>query len=200
VAALEAVEAVGQNTEPVPMAFIKWRLEWATHNLGQMHLICGKCHALHWQDERPLNVTRAKAGTFEACCKHGDVIIERMRALPEPLNTLMTCQDSQSRLFREHIRRWNALFAFTSIRFNADDRTRANRQGVQLFQIHGPLYHQQGPLVPPAGLDALYSQIYLFDPVLAAEARSARAPTLDPVLIASIAQMLQAGSPFIQLY
>jgi len=127
---------VGQANIPVPTAFIEHRLEWTAHILSHMDLICSACHALHSQAERPQNRTHAKAGTFQACCKHRDVIVERMRALPEPLNTLMTGQDSQSQLFWQHIRRWNTLFAFTSIRFNADARTGTRGQGRQCFQIH----------------------------------------------------------------
>ena len=191
---------VGQANIPVPTAFIEHRREWTAHKLGHIDLICSACHALHWQAERPQNRTRAKAGTFQACCKHGDVIVERMRALPEPLNTLMTGQDSQSRLFRQHIRRCNTLFAFTSISFNADARTGTTGQGLQLFQIHGAIYHQQGPLVPPGGRDALFSQIYLYDPVEAAQARYAKAPTLDVTIIESLTRMLQQVCSYIQLY
>jgi len=191
---------VGQANIPVPTAFIEHRREWTAHKLGHMDLICSACHALHWQAERPQNRTRAKAGTFQACCKHGDVIVERMRALPEPLNTLMTGQDSQSRLFRQHIRRWNTLFAFTSISCNANARTGTTGQGLQLFQIHGAIYHQKGPLVPPGGRDALFSQIYLYNPVEAAQARYARAPTLDVTIIESLTRMLQQVCSYIQLY
>jgi len=124
-----------------------------------------------------------------------------MKALPEPLNTLMTAQDRQSRLFRQDIRRWNSLFAFTSIRYNADDRTGQNGQGVQLFQIHGAVYHHQGPLILPGGRDALYSQVYLYDSAEAVQARTAQSRgELNVALIASLTQMLQATSPFIQLY
>jgi len=121
---------VGQNLDSVRIAFIEYRSEWTVHTIGPtwMDQECSACQALHWQAERlrAQNAKRARAGTFEACCNHGDVMVERMRALPEPLNNLMTGQDSQSRLFREHIRHWNALFAFTSIRFNADDCTGVN--------------------------------------------------------------------------
>jgi len=200
IAVPEVAQPARQNINSVPMAFIEHRSEWMGHSLRSMNLCCSGCQTLHWEAERPQHRTRARAGTFEACCKHGDMIVERMRPLPEPLNTLMTGQDSQSRLFRKHVRRWNALFAFISIRFNADHRTGQRGQGVQLFQIHGAVYHQQGPLVPPAGRDALYSQIYLYDPIQAALARSARATELDERLIASVTQMLQTVSPFIQLY
>ena len=142
--------------------------------LGHMDLVCSACQAQHWPAEK-LCAYCASAGTFEACCKHGDAIVERIRALPKPLNTLMTRQDSQSRLFRQEIRHWNSLFAFTSIRYIADDRTGVIGEGFQLFQIHGAVYHHQGPLVPPGGRDALYSQIYLYDPALADQVRSARA-------------------------
>ena len=187
--------AVRQTRDSVRAAFIERRSEWTVHKLGRMNLVCTTCHAQHWQAERLQNAHRARAGTFEACCKHGDAMVERMRALPEPLNTLMTGQDSQSRLFRQDLRRWNSLFAFTSIRYNADDRTGLIGEGFQVFQIHGALYHHQGPLVPPGGRDALYSQMYLYDPVVAAQARSARAPELDVALIASITQMLQQYAP-----
>ena len=82
----------------MPTAFIERRSEWTAHMLGRMDLVCSACQAQHWPAEK-LRAYRASAGTFEACCKHGDAIVERMRALPEPLNTLMTGQDSQSRLF-----------------------------------------------------------------------------------------------------
>ena len=190
---------MGQNNYSVPTAFIERRSQWTAHMLDRMDLACRACQALHWQAEK-LCSYHASAGTFEASCKHGDAMVERMRALPEPLNTLITGQDSQSRVFRQELRYWNFLFAFTSIRYNADDRTGVIGKGFQLFQIHGAVYHHQGPLVPPGGQDALYSQIYLYDPAQAAQARSARAPELDMALIVSLTEMLQNVSPFIQLY
>ena len=189
-----------QARDSVHIAFIEHRSKWTVHTLGRMDLVCNACQALHWQAERLQNAYRARAGTFEVCCKHGDAMVERMRALPEPLNTLMTGQDRQSRLFRRDLRYWNCLFAFTSIRYNADDRTGIIGEGFQVFQIHGAVYHHQGPLVPPGGQDARYSQMYLYDPVEAAQARSARAPELNPTLIASLTQMLHGVCPFIQLY
>jgi len=89
-----AVQAVGENLDLIPTAFIECRSQWTAHALGRMDLVCRACHALHWELEAPQHVTRARAGTFEVCCKHGDAMLERMRALPEPLNTLLTGQDS----------------------------------------------------------------------------------------------------------
>ena len=82
-----------------------------------------------------------------------------------------------------------------------DNRTSEIGGTFQLFQIHGALYHRQGPLVPAGGLgDARFSQVYLYDPADAARARSARAPELDANLIRSLTDMLQQHNPLIQLY
>ena len=185
---------------PVYPAFIEQRAHWTQHELGSMNVVCIGCHALHWSAEKPPASARYRAGTFEACCKRGDALIEKMLPLPEPLNTLMTGINSQSRMFREGLRHWNSQFAFTSISFNMDKRPTATGEGLQLFQVHGAIYHQQGPLLPPAGLDALYSQMYLYDPAFAAQARSRRAPELNPALIRSLTEMLQETCPFIRLY
>jgi len=71
-----------------------------------------------------------------------------MRLLPEPLNAWMRGLDTQSRSFRELLRPWNSLFAFTSILLNMGKRTREMGGTFQLFEIHGTLYDRQGPLVP----------------------------------------------------
>jgi len=134
IAVPEALETMGPNLDLVPIAFIELRSESTAHALSPMNLVCTACQALHWPAEKQQNPYRARAGTFQACCKHGDLIVERMRALPEPVNTLMTGQDRRSRLFRHHIPHWNTLFAFTSLSFNADARTGATGLGLQLFR------------------------------------------------------------------
>jgi len=70
----------------------------------------------------------------------------------------------------------------------------------QMFQIHGALYHRQGPLVPGDGRDALYLQIYLYDPEFAAQARSRHAQELDADIISSLTLMLQETNPLIHIH
>jgi hypothetical protein len=167
-----------------------------------MDIRCTACHALHWRDELPKAKRRNPEGaTFESCCKSGKVVIERMRPLPEPLDALMSGLNPQGRAFRKDLRQWNSLFAFASIKYNMDNRTSEIGGTFQLFQIHGALYHRQGPLGPAVGLgDALYSQVYLYDPADAARQRSGRALNLDANLILSLTLMLQESNPLIQLY
>jgi len=70
----------------------------------------------------------------------------------------------------------------------------------QMFQIHGAFYHRQGPLVPGDRKDALYSQIYLYDPTYAAETRSRNAQEHDADIVASLTLMLQESNPLIRIY
>jgi len=176
----------------VPLSFVSQRARWTNHNLGRLDIRCTGCDALHWTAESSASrKSRGGEASFESCCKQGKVQIQRMRPLPEPLNALMSGGDTQARAFREGLRRWNSIFAFTSIKFNMDNRMSEIGGIFQLFQIHGALYHRQGPLVPAVGMgDALYSQVYLYDPADAARARAACAPELNANLIRSLTLML----------
>ena len=107
----------------VPLCFLDQRGRWRGHDLGRMDIRCTDCNAMHWTAESSAS-RRPRGGeaSFESCCKQGKVQIERMRPLPEPLNALMSGGDTQARAFREGLRRWNSIFAFTSIKFNMDNR------------------------------------------------------------------------------
>ncbi|KAG0125360.1 hypothetical protein HOY82DRAFT_493006, partial [Tuber indicum] len=151
-----------------PLASVESSDRWRIRDLGRMDVACTACNTLHWKGEWTRLRGHGIARAFESCCKRGDVRVERLQELPEPLNTLMTAQDGQSRSFWQNLRRWNSLFTFTSIRFNMDNRPTAIGDGFQLFQVHGAGYHQQGPLHAASVQDALYSQMYLYDPAFAA--------------------------------
>jgi len=186
----------------IPLSFGCQRARWTSHDLGRLDIRCTSCDAQHWRAESLASRgVQGGEASFESCCKKGKVQIEPMRALPEPLNALMSGGDTQSRSFREGLRRWNSIFAFTSTLFNRDKRMDEAGRTFQLFQIHGALYHRQGPLVPAGEQgDARFSQVYLYDPADAARVRAGLAGELDPNLILSLTQMLQVSNPLVQLY
>ena len=165
-----------------------------------MDIQCTGCNALHWASEPSDKAPQDGHASYQSCCKHGKARVEAMRPLPEPLNTLLNGDNACSRVFRRILRRWNELFAFTSIKFNMDKRMNEIGTTFQLFQVHGAMYHRQGPLVPVGGRDALYSQIYLYDSAYAAQERSRRASDLDPEIVRSLTMMLQESNPMIQIY
>jgi len=118
----------------MPLSFVSNRARWTGHDLGRLDIRCSGCNAMHWTAESSAS-RRPKGGeaSLESCCKQGKVQIELMRPLPEPLNALMSGGDTQPRAFREGLRRWNSILAFTSIKFNMGNRMIAIGGIFQLF-------------------------------------------------------------------
>jgi len=119
---------------------------------------------------------------------------------PEPLNSLLSGQDPEAKGFRSNLRLWNSTFSFTSVAHNMDETSAMHGGGIRNFQIHGELYHLQGPLEAPGPEDARYSQMYLYEPEFAKTLRAARHPTLNPRLLNEITDVLYTCSPWIQIY
>ena len=104
---------------------------------------CTYCAAVHFIDEQV-------SGQFPTCCARGDGQLEPLRTPPVELRTLLTDDTPLALAFRKDIRKYNSVLAFTSISYNKDERV-SLRGGVQCFQIHGELFHFQGPLRPEDG-------------------------------------------------
>jgi hypothetical protein len=80
------------------------------------------------------------------------------------------------------------------------DRT-AGSGGVNCFQIHGELYHLQGPLDAAAGEAPRYAQLYFYDPAYATDARLRANTKLDGVTLQRLLDMLhEVRNPYIRLY
>ena len=112
----------------------------------------------------------------------------------------MTGTDTRSKHFRGHLREYNAAFSFTSLQYTRDDRPTANSPGIQVFQIHGELYHRNGPLTPSPGQLPHYAQLFLYDPTYATEVRQMLNLSLDFGIFSAISSALFEMNPFNQLY
>ena len=62
--------------------------------------------------------------------------------------------------------------------------------GVSCFQIHGELYHLQGPLDTAVGQAPRYAQLYFYDPVYATEARLRANTELDGTILRRLLDIL----------
>src|SRR5207237_5674089 len=96
--------------------------------------------------------------------RKGAVQLALILPLADILQSLMKNQDSTSQMFRSKIREYNSALSFTSIKYQADMRTANWRPGVQCFQIHGELYHLQGPLQPALHGVSQFAQLFVYDP------------------------------------
>jgi len=86
------------------LAFLDRRAQWTADDLGHMNSSCEACGAYHWSCEKGKSRRSIDHQIYEACCKHGDVILDKMWLLPEPLNGLMSGGDAQSISFRDILR------------------------------------------------------------------------------------------------
>ena len=129
-------------------------------NLGQMNHKCLHCGALHWLEEHVSKSSKANP-RFGQCCNHGKVLLPLLIRPPHCLELLLgSCQDifnqpfqfsqvQQERCwhFHQHIRMYNAAFAFVSLGYKGDERV-ANQRGPPVFKIRGMLSHNHGALLP----------------------------------------------------
>ena len=120
---------------------------------------------------------------------------------PEYLQYLLSFADSEAKTFRNNIRKYNSTLAFTSVKYNVDDHTYCSLGGIQCFQIHGELFHLQGPLQGEGHTSAQFAQLYFYDPELATTLRVAQNPdTLQPAVLQCLTDELLAVNPFIIIY
>ena len=162
------------------------------------------CTALHWLEEC---ITSYPSTThnplFNICCSQGDVSIPLMQKLPHLLHSLYNDDTSLASHFRTHIRKYNSALAFTSLKYQPDQRTRG---GLQCFQIHGALYHLTRPLQHAANMRPQFAQVYLYDPEDAIEQLRVRpgghalSEAIEVVLLQQLLEMLHNCNPFIAIY
>ena len=81
---------------------------------------------------------------------------------PELLKKLITNQHPKSASFIDNIRRYNSMFAFTSMGAKQDTSINVGR-GPYCYRIQGENYHLTGTLLPKQGKEPKFSQLYIFD-------------------------------------
>jgi len=128
------------------------------------------------------------------------VALSNLLAPPEVLQTLISDDTNEARHFRKNIRQYNSALSFTSLKYSLDNRAALLGPGIQCFQIHGELYHLQGPLEPQPGQQPKFAQLFLYDPRYAASIRHAEHPQLLETILERLTLMLHEINPFITLY
>jgi hypothetical protein len=127
------------------------------------------------------------------------VVLERLQTPPRFLWTLLREDDPRARSFRQNIRAYNSALAFTSVSYTKDTRTDLSR-GLHCFQIHGELFHYQGPLEPGPQQAPTFAQLFFYDPDYATDIRVQHRPQLDRTILQGLHEMLTDHNPFIRIY
>ncbi|KAH7846751.1 hypothetical protein Vadar_017750 [Vaccinium darrowii] len=168
------------------------------HYLGKMDILCPRCSALHWMDERLARSSRSNP-LFGTCCLQGKIKLHALITPPPPLKALFDGDDVRSKSFRMYVRVYNTTNAFTSLGATFDDRLLPGR-GPTSFTIHGELRHRVGSLLPQQGNDASYAQLYIYDPASALEVRNGRNQQLRRDVLQTIQDTLLQVNPFVEKF
>ena len=170
---------------------------------------CCNCRAVFWHAEKIGRESRSASGSiiYNKCCKGGRVVIPPFRPRPEPLASLAAFDGGPvSNKFMKNIRRYNCLFAFTSMGANID-RTMNDGRGPPVFKISGQIHHRIGAMLPPDGHSPKFIQLYVYDTSSEVDNRIAsldhedrRESDLDPTIVQSLATMLDTHNSFAQQF
>jgi hypothetical protein len=154
---------------------------------GEMNDICAHCQALRFAGETP-----------GMCCGNGRYRLPAPNACPPELQQLLVGNDAQSRHFRSHIRAYNSALAFTSVGVNLDRNLTPN--GVYTYRIQGALYHRIGSLLPAAGEQPKFSQLYFHDTENETANRLAVLGGLDETVLNILQQILHSHNNILQTF
>jgi hypothetical protein len=127
-----------------------------------MKYTCSYCHAYHWMDEKTVNSTK-KNPLFSKCCHQGKVHLENLPDPPQLLCALLTDDTTDAKHFRDSIRQYNSVLAFTS--FTSKEKNEINDGGAPWIWKSGyTIYHRARTLFPQASRDPKYAQLFFYDP------------------------------------
>ncbi|AET02330.2 replication factor-A carboxy-terminal domain protein [Medicago truncatula] len=102
-------------------------------DLGHPNFECEKCGSTMWSNERADKPYRPRKPTFSLCCLKGDVSLEFLEQPPDYLKELLAYKGGRHSVkFREKIRAYNSIFAFTAMGAKIDN-TMNLRPGLYLY-------------------------------------------------------------------
>ena len=156
---------------------------------GEPDYECDHCGAALFFDE----VSSSKSTEYY-CCHQGVVPLELMKvSVPRFLKQLLLSQSKEAKEFRKNIRRYNNLFAFTSMKANLDKQLASQRNGIYTFRISGVLTHYlprnayANPNKKPK-----FAQIYFYDKDFQLRERISCFQNLNEDLIKGLQNMIHA--------
>ena len=162
-----------------------------------MAIRCAHCDALHWIEERITSSPRTRP-IFTACCSSSKVSLPPLAQPPSPLRDLLEGQTPEAKQFRNHIRKYNNAFAFTSVGAKIDQSMACG--GVYTYRLQGELHHLMGSLLPSDGETPKFAQMYIHDTRMQEDCRLNFTKELHPNILHHLQRMLQDVNPYAQLY
>lgn len=102
-----------------------------------------------WHGERSTNTRNITVPKFGLCCKEGKIKLPPLKQAPLYLRQVLRYNErGESSDFRQNIRLYNSMFAFTSMGGKVDYEINKQASGPYVFRLNGQNYHQIGTLLP----------------------------------------------------
>jgi len=136
---------------------------------------------------------------FSLCCENGKVLLPNLPATPQELEVLLTSKESSAVKFRDQIRMYNLVLAFTSLGAKVDESITGG-PGPYSFCIKGELYHKIGSLCPAEGQRPQFAQLYIHDTKCEHQNRHAIMPLLDPTTLDWLLTMMYNINPYVEVF
>ena len=96
------------------------------------------------------------------CCKNGKISLPNTTICPEFME-LICEQTSRGKHFRQYLRFYNNMFAFTLMGVHVDESVALNSRGIYTFRAQGAIYHRIGSLLPHTPLSVRHRQLYIYN-------------------------------------
>ncbi|KAM2230703.1 hypothetical protein ACFX1S_015083 [Malus domestica] len=135
--------------------------------------------------------------TFEMCYLRGKLALPLTPSLLEMIE-LFCNQSAQGRHFRQNIRAYNHIFAFTSMGVHVDENLVTGRRGIYTFRAQGSIYHKIGSLLPIGDSRPRFLQMYIYDTAHEIDNRMRESEALNRDVVEKIQQILNQYNPFVQ--
>jgi hypothetical protein len=139
------------------------------------------------------------------CCKQGKIKLPPRKKPPPYLENLETGEGKNSKNFKENIRFYNSMFAFTSTGGIVDKEINKGH-GPYVFRMHGQNYHHIGTLLPEEGGKPRWAQLYIYDTdnevqnrISATRCSKGKMP-LDPNIMSGLQSMLDENNVLAQSF
>jgi hypothetical protein len=194
---LQAMKKVGKSQSPPT----------EVSNFGKPTCICPYCQAIMWHQERSKHNTNKSRPTFGLCCKEGKVKLPPLKKPPAYLQQLLKSNEKgDSSNYRENIRNYNSMFAFTSMGGQIDYEI--NRQGgaPYVFRLNGANYHKIGTLLPKDKGSPKFAQLYICDTEnevknrMQASTSKERKTQLDEGIVSGLLEMLDEHNELVKSF
>lgn len=114
-----------------------------------------------WKQERNNKSAKSKKPTFSLCCCVGEVELPKFRHPPSYLASLLM-GSANARHFRNNIRAYNCMFAYTSLGGNINKLINKGNAPF-CFSLTGQNHYHFGSLMPEKGKPPRFCQLYFYD-------------------------------------